>query len=65
MRCDVGTYEDLRMRALSDPELRAEYERLNREEFAALDATLAARRAAGVASTDIVERTEPSTPTVE
>ncbi len=65
MRFDVGTYEDLRMRALSDPELRAEYERLNREEFAALDATLAARRAAGVASTDIVEGTEPSAPTVE
>ncbi|BBA40262.1 MULTISPECIES: hypothetical protein [Burkholderia] len=53
------------MRALSDPELRAEYERLNREEFAALDATLAARRAAGVASADIVEGTEPSAPTVE
>ncbi|HHX4057053.1 MAG: hypothetical protein ACN6QT_17745 [Burkholderia contaminans] len=53
------------MRALSDPELRAEYERLNREEFAALDAMLAARRAAGVASADIVEGTEPSAPTVE
>lgn len=51
----MGTYDDLRKRALSDPELRAEYERLNREEFAALDAMLAARRAAGVASTDIVE----------
>ena len=65
MMFDAGTYEDLRMRALSDPELRAEYERLNREEFAALDATLAARRAAGVASADIVEGTEPSAPTVE
>ncbi|MCA8066488.1 hypothetical protein [Burkholderia sp. AU38729] len=61
----MGTYEDLRKRALSDPELRAEYERLNREEFAVLDAMLAARRAAGVASTDIVEDTEPSAPTVE
>ncbi|MDN7491540.1 hypothetical protein QZM35_27865 [Burkholderia sp. AU45274] len=65
MRFDMGTYDDLRKRALSDPELRAEYERLNREEFAALDAMLAARRAAGVASTDIVEVTEPSAPTVE
>ncbi|WP_256990142.1 hypothetical protein [Burkholderia sp. AU15512] len=65
MRFDMGTYEDLRKRALSDPELRAEYERLNREEFAALDAMLAARRAAGVTSTEIVEDTEPSAPTVE
>lgn len=61
----MGTYDDLRKRALSDPELRAEYERLNREEFAALDAMLAARRAAGVASTDIVEGPETSAPTVE
>ncbi|WP_256976840.1 hypothetical protein [Burkholderia sp. AU31652] len=65
MRFDMGTYDDLRKRALSDPESRTEYERLNREEFAALDAMLAARRAAGVASTDIVEVTEPSAPTVE
>ncbi|VWC33296.1 hypothetical protein [Burkholderia lata] len=61
----MGTYEDLRKRVLSDPELRAEYDRLNREEFAALDAMLAARRAAGVASTDIVEGTETSAPTVK
>ncbi|ABB13007.1 hypothetical protein Bcep18194_B2896 [Burkholderia lata] len=46
MRLGMGTYEDLRKRALSDPELRAEYERLNSEEFAALDAMLAARQAA-------------------
>lgn len=61
----MGTYEDLRKRALSDPELRAEYDRLNREEFATLDVTLAARRAAGVTPTDIVEGTETSAPTVE
>lgn len=61
----MGTYEDLRKRALSDPELRAEYERLNREEFALLDAMLAARQAAGVASTDIAEGTESSASTVE
>ncbi|WP_241025494.1 hypothetical protein [Burkholderia sp. Ac-20384] len=65
MRLGMGTYEDLRKRALSDPELRAEYERLNREEFALLDAMLAARQAAGVASTDIAEGTESSASTVE
>ncbi|MCI3967952.1 MULTISPECIES: hypothetical protein [Burkholderia] len=58
----MRTYDDLRKRALSDPELRAEYDRLNREEFAALDAMLVARRAAGVASSNIVEDTDASAP---
>ncbi|CAB3960269.1 MULTISPECIES: hypothetical protein [Burkholderia] len=61
----MRTYDDLRKRALSAPELRAEYERLNREEFASLDAMLVARRAAGVASTDIAEGTEASAATVK
>ncbi|VWC72516.1 XRE family transcriptional regulator [Burkholderia lata] len=61
----MRTYDALRERALSDPELRAEYERLNREEFALLDAMLAARRAAGVASTDIAEGTESSASTMD
>ncbi|WP_254602271.1 hypothetical protein [Burkholderia lata] len=65
MRLGMGTYEDLRKRGLSDPELRAEYERLNSEEFAALDAMLAARQAAGVASTDIAKGMETSEPIVE
>lgn len=37
------THAELKARALADPQVRAEYERLNREELARLDEMLAAR----------------------
>lgn len=40
----MGTYKALKERALKDPKVCAEYERLNREEFALLDKMLEARR---------------------
>jgi len=40
------THAELKAKALADPEVMAEYERLNREEFAILDEILAARREA-------------------
>ncbi|RBL66261.1 transcriptional regulator, partial [Pseudomonas sp. MWU13-2625] len=52
----MATYKALRELALSDPKVRAEYDRLNREEFALLDAMLAARRAAGLSQADVAER---------
>ena len=42
------THAELKGKALADPEVIAEYERLNREEFAILDEILAARRETGL-----------------
>ncbi|EDT06403.1 transcriptional regulator, XRE family [Burkholderia ambifaria IOP40-10] len=60
----MATYKVLRERALSDPKVRAEYDRLNREEFALLDAMLAARRAAGLSQADVAERMGTKAPAV-
>lgn len=49
------THAELKAKALTDPEVRAEYERLNREEYALLDEMLAARRAAGLTQAQIAE----------
>jgi ribosome-binding protein aMBF1 (putative translation factor) len=60
----MATYKALRERALSDPKVLAEYDRLNREEFALLDAMLAARRAAGLSQADVAERMGTKAPAV-
>ncbi|MGC3029328.1 helix-turn-helix domain-containing protein [Burkholderia sp. DN3021] len=60
----TASYKALRERALSDPKVRAEYDRLNREEFALLDAMLAARRAAGLSQADVAERMGTKAPAV-
>ena len=60
----MTTYKDLRTRALADPEVRAEYERLNREEFALLDQMLAARHAAGLSQAQVAERMGTKAPAV-
>ncbi|WP_105131959.1 helix-turn-helix domain-containing protein [Burkholderia sp. BE12] len=60
----MTTYKALRERAFADPKVRAEYERLNREEFALLDAMLAARRAAGLSQADIAERMGTKAPAI-
>ncbi|WP_175691001.1 helix-turn-helix domain-containing protein [Burkholderia anthina] len=60
----MATYKELRERALSDPEVRAEYERLNREDLALLDAMLAARRDAGLSQADVAERMGTQAPAV-
>ncbi|RQS19392.1 helix-turn-helix transcriptional regulator [Burkholderia sp. Bp8998] len=60
----MATYKELRERALSDPEVRAEYERLNREELALLDVMLAARRDAGLSQADVAERMGTKAPAV-
>ncbi|WP_322082495.1 hypothetical protein [Burkholderia sp. BCC1972] len=53
-------YDPLREHALADPEVRAEYERVNREEFVPLDAMLAARRAAGTTQADTADGSKTS-----
>ncbi|NHV26706.1 helix-turn-helix transcriptional regulator [Burkholderia sp. D-99] len=60
----MATYKTLRERALDDPEVRAEYDRLNREEFALLDVMLAARHAAGLSQADVAERMGTQAPAV-
>jgi DNA-binding XRE family transcriptional regulator len=60
----VTTYKELRDRALSDPEVHSEYERLNREEFALLDQMLAARHAAGLSQAQVAERMGTNAPAV-
>lgn len=49
----MDTFEQMRQKFLADPERRAEYERLNREEFALLDTMLAARKKAGLTQTEV------------
>ncbi|AOI62221.1 XRE family transcriptional regulator [Burkholderia territorii] len=60
----MATYKALRERALSNPEVHAEYERLNREELALLDMMLAARRDAGLSQADVAERMGTQAPAV-
>lgn len=58
------THAELKAKALADPEVRAEYERLNREEFAILDEMLTARRAAGLTQAQVAERMGTKAPAV-
>ncbi|KML62584.1 XRE family transcriptional regulator [Burkholderia cepacia] len=60
----MATYKAMRERALADPAVRTEYDRLNREEFALLDAMLAARREAGLSQADVAERMGTKAPAV-
>lgn len=60
----MATYKALRERALADPAVRTEYDRLNREEFALLDVMLAARHAAGLSQADVAERMGTKAPAV-
>lgn len=51
------THEQLIQKMMAAPEVKAEYERLNREELALLDEMLAARGAAGLTQAEVAERT--------
>ncbi|WP_455289974.1 helix-turn-helix domain-containing protein [Cupriavidus necator] len=60
----METYKELRAKKLVDPGIRAEYERLNREEFALLDEMLAARRAAGLTEAELAQRMGTKAPAI-
>ncbi len=60
----VLTHVELKANMLDNPAVRAEYERLNREEFAMLDEMLAARRAAGLSQADVAKRMGTKAPAV-
>ena len=60
----VLTHAQLKAKMLENSIVRAEYERLNREEFAILDEMLAARRSAGLSQAQVAERMGTKAPAV-
>lgn len=58
------THEQMVTKMLQDPSVKAEYERLNREEYAILDEMLAARRSAGLSQAQVAERMGTKAPAV-
>ncbi len=60
----ILTHEEMVAEWMQDPEFRAEYERLEREEFAILDEMLTARRAAGLSQAQVAERMGTKAPAV-
>ena len=58
------SHEEMVAKMLQNPSVKAEYERLNREEFAILDEMLAARRSAGLSQAQVAERMGTKAPAV-
>ncbi|WP_066459385.1 helix-turn-helix domain-containing protein [Castellaniella caeni] len=58
------THDELVKKMLEDPEVRAEYERIEREEMPMLDAILQARREAGLTQAQVAERMGTKAPAV-
>jgi len=58
------THEQMVTKMLQDPTVKAEYERLNLEEYAILDEMLAARRSAGLSQAQVAERMGTKAPAV-
>lgn len=64
MKARTMTHEQLIARMLESPAVRAEHDRLNREEFAILDEILAARHAAGLSQAQVAERMGTKAPAI-
>ncbi len=58
------THEKMVAKMLQNPAVRAEYERIEREEGPMLDAILAARREAGLTQAQVAERMGTKAPAV-
>ncbi|BBE50943.1 Antitoxin HigA1 [Ferriphaselus amnicola] len=58
------THEQMVAKMMGNPAVRAEHERLNREDFAVLDEILAARREAGLTQAQIAERMGTKAPAI-
>ncbi|MDR1275129.1 MAG: helix-turn-helix transcriptional regulator [Candidatus Accumulibacter sp.] len=58
------THDELKTAILSDPVVRAEYERIEREEMPMLDAILKARTEAGLTQTEVAKRMGTKAPAV-
>lgn len=60
----MRTHKDLKAKALTNPDVRAEYERIEREEMPMFDAILAARKEAGLTQAQVAERMGTKAPAV-
>ena len=60
----MQTHKQMVEKWMADPEFKAEYDRLNVEEFALLDEMLAARHAAGLTQAQVAERMGTKAPAV-
>lgn len=60
----MKTFEQMKDKWMQDPEFRAEYERIEREEMPALDAILKARKEAKITQKEIAQRMGVSAPAV-
>lgn len=60
----MRTHDELKAIALSNPVVRAEYERIEREEMPMFDAILAARKEAGLTQAQVAERMGTKAPAV-
>ena len=58
------TYEEMKSRMLENPAVRAEYERIEREEMPMFDAILAARKEAGLTQAQVAERMGTKAPAI-
>ncbi|WP_019936199.1 helix-turn-helix domain-containing protein [Bordetella sp. FB-8] len=58
------THKELKAKALSNPKVRAEYARIEREEMPMLDAILHARTDAGLTQAQVAERMGTKAPAV-
>lgn len=58
------THAELKAKMLENPAVRAEYERIEREEMSMLDAILKARREAGLTQAQVAERMGTKAPAV-
>lgn len=64
MKTKTMTHEEMVNKMLQNPVVRAERDRLDREEFAILDEILAARHAAGLSQAQIAERMGTKAPAI-
>lgn len=58
------THEKMVAKWMKDPEFRAEYERIEREEMPMFDAILAARKEAGLTQAQVAERMGTKAPAI-
>lgn len=64
MKTKTTTHEQMVAKMLKDSAVRAEHDRLNREEFAILDEILTARREAGLSQAQVAERMGTKAPAI-
>ena len=60
----MKTHKEFVAELLADPEVKSEYDRLNREEFALLDVVLSARQASGMTQAEVAARMGTLAPAV-